>query len=225
MLTLEDVWPLFRLRLVTPRLVLRPLRDQDIPAYIEAAASGVHDAPTGRTPFLAPWDESPDLVANTPRWIWETRLRSRPEAWTVAFGVWSHDGGFLGSQDVRAEAFGDLRTVGSGSWLRRSAHGQGLGTEMRAAVLFWAFDWLGAEYALTSAFDWNAPSLGVSRRLGYGPNGESRLVTRPGVVERELHLRLAKADFKRPGWELTVDGAEAAAASLGIHGERGGRSR
>lgn len=220
-MTLEDVWPLLRLRLLTPRLELRPLRDEDIPHYVEAARGGLTDpalAQSGRSALSNAWDESPDIAANSARWIWESRLRSHPAAWTLMFGIWSREGEFLGSQDVGATDFAALRTVGSGSWLRRSARGLGLGTEMRAAVLLWAFDHLGAEVAQTSAYDWNAPSIGVSRSLGYEPNGEARCEGAPGVVERELRFRLVKEAFRRPGWRLEVHGHGAAAAVLGVPG-------
>ncbi|WP_077490304.1 GNAT family N-acetyltransferase [Sinomonas mesophila] len=216
MLTLDDVWPLFRLRLATPRLALRPLRDEDLPALAEAAASGIHDP--ARTPFAAPWTDAPagELAANTARWVWGRRSELAADAWTVQFGVFAHDGALLGAQDVSAARFTDRRTIETGSWLRRDAQGRGYGAEMRAAVLLWAFDCLGAEVAETAAFDWNAASLGVSRRLGYGPNGETRHATRPGVVERELKLRLLAEDFRRPEWELEVGGGPEAATFLGI---------
>lgn len=217
---LEQLWPVFGLALRTPNLVLRPLRDDDIARYVEAAAAGIHRH--GRTPFGMPWDESPDLAANTARWIWECRLRCSPEDWVIMFGVFTHDGAFLGAQDIVAKGFPDLKTIGTGSWLRHDAQGRGLGTEMRAAVLLWAFDDLGADVATTSAWDWNASSLGVSRKLGYEPNGEARHAPRPGVVERELRLRLPAAAFRRPDWELQVEGHEAAAAFLGIPPGGGG---
>ncbi|GHG48722.1 hypothetical protein GCM10012320_16200 [Sinomonas cellulolyticus] len=147
--------------------------------------------------------------------IWECWLRSQPEDWVVMFGIFTHDGAFLGAQDVVATGFRDLRTVSTASWLRRDAQGRGLGTEMRAAALVWVFDHLGAEVATTSAWDWNAPSLGVSRKLGYRPNGEARRSPRPGVVERELRFRLPRESFRRPEWELRVEGHDAAAAFLG----------
>ena len=49
--------------------------------------------------------------------------------------------------------------------------GRGFGKEMRAAVLGFAFDGLGARVAETEAFLDNGPSNGVSRSLGYEPNG------------------------------------------------------
>ncbi|MBT8162985.1 MULTISPECIES: GNAT family N-acetyltransferase [Arthrobacter] len=216
MTTLEDVWPLFQLCLTTPRLVLRPVRDEDIPAYIEAAASGIHDPE--RTPFAVPWtDAAPEILpGNLARWIWQQRNECAPADWNIIFGVWTHEGNFLGTQCIGAKDFGTLRTVETGSWLRRSVQRRGFGHEMRAAVLLWAFDWLGAECALTGAVDWNGGSLGVSRRLGYVPNGEKRVTTRPGVVERELLLRLSPHDFRRPDWTLTIEGANETAAFLGL---------
>ena len=41
---LVDVWPVFGLRLFTPRLELRVARDDDIPGLAEAAIRGIHDA-------------------------------------------------------------------------------------------------------------------------------------------------------------------------------------
>lgn len=49
---LERIWPLFGLRLTTPRLELRPLRDDDLPGLVDAALSGVHDP--ARMPFGVP---------------------------------------------------------------------------------------------------------------------------------------------------------------------------
>ena len=57
---------------------------------------------------------------------------------------------------------------------------------MRAAVLGFAFDGLGAQVAETSAFLDNAASNGVSRALGYEENGFGSLAPRgcrPGHPE------------------------------------------
>lgn len=213
-MTLEEIWPLLGLRLTTPRLELRPLADADIPHYVAAAASGIHDhAP--RTPFGTPWDEAPDMAVRSARWIWQSRLRADRDDWVVMLGVWA-DGALIGAQDVVARRFPAERTIETGSWLRRDAQGRGYGTEMRLAALLWAFDSLGAEVAETTAYDWNAASLGVSRALGYQPNGESRHSPRDGVVERELDLRLTADALRRPEWTLGVEGGEAAARFLGL---------
>ncbi|GAB4099049.1 GNAT family N-acetyltransferase [Sinomonas halotolerans] len=132
MLTLNDVWPLFGLRLGTPRLVLRPLRDDDLPALAEAVLSGIHDP--ARMPFAVPWTGAPpgELAANTARWVWGRRSEVGADAWTVQFGIFAHDGAMLGAQDISASRFADRRTVETGSWLRRDEQGRGYGLEARA---------------------------------------------------------------------------------------------
>ena len=54
-------WPLFDLRIRTPRLELRLPSDDDLLALMALARSGVHDP--GETPFLVPWDELPSLAS------------------------------------------------------------------------------------------------------------------------------------------------------------------
>jgi RimJ/RimL family protein N-acetyltransferase len=89
----------------------------------------------------------------------------------------------IGSQSVHADRFSVIRTIDTGSWLGRPYQGRGLGTEMRAAVLAFAFDGLGAEVAESAAFPDNAASNRVSRKLGYEENGRGRLA--PEGVARE----------------------------------------
>ena len=212
MTTLSSVWPLFDLRLTTPRLELRPITDQDIPAAVDAARSGIHD--NGRNPFSTPWTALPEqeLGPNMARWYWRCRAECTPESWTLLLGIW-HDGGFVGCQDVGAKDFASLRTVTTGSWLRQSVQGRGLGKEMRAAVALYAFDWLGADVAESEAAIWNEASLGVSRSLGYELNGTTRK-TWGTEVKTVQHVRLTPEKFNRPDWTLQVQGHEAAARFL-----------
>jgi len=85
--------------------------------------------------------------------------------------------------------------VSTGSWLGRHYQGQGIGTQMRAAVLVLAFEGLGARHAVSAAFGDNAASLGVSRKLGYRDDGTEWHVVRgrPAMVRR---LRLTRADWQ-----------------------------
>jgi RimJ/RimL family protein N-acetyltransferase len=214
MTTLSSFWPLFDLRLATPRLELRPITDGDIPSAVAAARSGIHHA--GRNPFSTPWAELPaeDLGPNMARWYWKCRAECTPESWTLLLGIW-RGAEFLGCQDVGAKDFATLRTVSTGSWLKQSAQGQGLGKEMRAAVALYAFDWLGADAAESEAAAWNEASLGVSRSLGYELNGTTREAWGT-KVETVQHVRLTPETFKRPDWTLHVEGREAAAAFLKV---------
>ncbi len=213
MTSLADIWPIFSLRLSTPRLELRPLRDEDIARYVDAALSGIH-APEVM-PFSYPWtDASPeDLARNTAEHIWRTRLASRPGDWTIAFGIW-YEGELVGCQDMAAKSFAVLRTVTTGSWLKQAVQGQGLGREMRTAVALYAFDHLGALAADSDAASWNAASLGVSSHTGYVPNGTYLSEARPGETVQMQRLLLTPQTFRRPDWTLEVEGHDAVARFL-----------
>ena len=93
--------------------------------------------------------------------------------------------------------------------------GRGFGKEMRAAVALYAFDWLGAEVAESEAAAWNQQSLGVSRSLGYELNGITRASWGGKAVDVQK-VRLTPATFKRPDWQLKVEGHEATAKYLGL---------
>ncbi|BCW35272.1 hypothetical protein StoSoilA2_13280 [Arthrobacter sp. StoSoilA2] len=214
MTTLTEIWPPFGLTLTTPRLTLRPVLDADIPAAVAAARSGVHEP--GKSPFSTPWAELPDdeLAPNMAQWYWRCRAGFTPDSWTLLLGVW-HNDDFLGVQDIGAKNFKTLKTVGTGSWLKQSAQGQGLGKEMRAAVVSYAFDYLKAEVAESEAAVWNKQSLGVSLSLGYELNG----LVRDGwgdKVEEVQRVRLTPETFIRPNWTLKVHGHEAFSQYIAI---------
>lgn len=214
MTTLTEIWPPFGLTLTTPRLTLRPVLDADIPAAVAAARSGVHEP--GKSPFSTPWAELPDdeLAPNMAQWYWRCRAGFTPDSWTLLLGVW-HNDDFLGVQDIGAKNFKTLKTVGTGSWLKQSAQGQGFGKEMRAAVVSYAFDYLKAEVAESEAAIWNKQSLGVSLSLGYELNG----LVRDGwgdKVEEVQRVRLTPENFNRPNWTLKVHGHEGLANYLGL---------
>ena len=101
----------------------------------------------------------------------------------------------VGAADVGATGFGVLRSAHTGSWLGRAHQGRGLGRELREAALHLVFDGLGARFATTSAFDDNEPSLGVTRSLGYRPDGPDRVVRR-GAPATVLRFRLEAGDWR-----------------------------
>ncbi len=128
--------------------------------------------------------------------------------WSLPFAV-CVDGEPLGVQDVFAKQFAVRRTVETGSWLAQRAQGRGIGTEMRAAVLHFAFAGLGAEEAQSGSFVDNPASAAVSRHNGYVPNGEE-------IVEREREAaRLLRWVLTRSTWtpfrrdDITIVGLEA----------------
>jgi RimJ/RimL family protein N-acetyltransferase len=185
-------WPLAGLRLQTPDLELRWPSLDDLYALADLAAAGVHDPEV--QPFMVAWtDASPEERArSTLQYHWSRWGSWKPSDWTLELVV-LRDGVVVGTQGVGGGDFAVLREVHTGSWLGRAYQGQGIGTQMRAAVLALAFDGLGARWAVSEAFADNAASLGVSRKLGYRDDGiEWHLVRgRPALTRR---LRLAHAD-------------------------------
>ncbi|BCJ53416.1 putative succinyl-CoA transferase [Actinoplanes sp. NBRC 14428] len=201
---IADHWPLFGLRLRTPRLELRLPDLDDLARLGDVAAAGVHDPAV--MPFVVTWtDTTPEERArNTIQWQWTQWGRWSPQDWTLQLVVVA-DGQVIGTQEVGARNFAASRVVGTGSWLGLPHQGRGYGTEMRAAVLHLAFAGLGAEYATTEAFEDNAASYAVSRKLGYTDNGvEWHTVRGKRVTGRRLVLdRAAWAAARTTEVEIT----------------------
>jgi len=93
--------------------------------------------------------------------------------------------------------------------------GYGWGTEMRAAILLFAFDYLGAQRAQSTAFEDNAASRAVSRTLGYWPDG-IMVEARRGQPATVLRLVTTPERFRRPAWTLSVTGVDAVLPMLGV---------
>jgi RimJ/RimL family protein N-acetyltransferase len=194
-----QAWPLLDLRLGCRGLVLRPVTEADLPLLAAIQPDDYeHDPHAELLPGL-------DLRQNRARLCYQDYWRSvgtwSPSSWSLQFAVES-DGAVVGMQALEAEQFPVLRTVGSGSWLIQGVRGRGIGVAMRIAVLGLAFDHLGALAAVTSARTDNAPSLGVSRRVGYAENGVSLTDSAQGVVE------LSQFRLTAPGWRAAGHGAE-----------------
>lgn len=188
-------FPLFELRLVTPRLELHLPTDAELLALLESAQAGIHDPEA--SPFLHPWTDLPptELGRSFLQYHWARRGAWRAADWSLGLAVFA-DGRPIGEQALRGVGFGVRRVVETGSWLTRAAQRQGLGTEMRTAALALAFDGLGAEMALSGYLEGNVASLRVSEKLGYVPNGESVAAPR-GRPLREFRLRLERAAWER----------------------------
>ncbi|WP_406466865.1 GNAT family N-acetyltransferase [Streptomyces sp. NBC_01594] len=163
-------WPLYGLRIRTPRLELRLPDLELLDDLSTVAADGVHAPDT--MPFTVPWTDGPP--AERGRGVYQHVLGTVAN-WSVRNWVLSlavlHEGKVVGRQDLGAADFAVTGEVSTGSWLGLAHQGQGIGTEMRAAVLHLAFAGLGARTATSSAMTDNPRSLGVSRRLGYLPDG------------------------------------------------------
>ncbi len=215
MATLTEHWPLLGLRLTTPRLELRFPTDDELAEQADLAAEGVHDP--ARMPFIYPWTDLPpaDRARSVVLHHWRTRGACTPEAWSLPLAVFA-EGRVVGHQSIEGRDFAVRREVATGSWLGRRHHGGGIGTEMRAAVLHLAFAGLGAADALSGAFEDNPASFGVSRKLGYEPDGIERFVVRDHrVTERRLRLTRARWEAHRTV-PVSIDGLEPCLPLLGL---------
>lgn len=154
-------WPQHDLVLTTPSLVLRGMTETDALALSAVVPEDVEHSPrlpdvsSGQKVLLA-------YAGQIAAW--------RTEDWVLPFTV-LREGVPIGLQALEGKDFLTRRTIDSHSWLITSARGQGLGKQMRAAVLELGFGHLGAAFAVTEAWEDNYASLGVSRALGYIDNG------------------------------------------------------
>lgn len=187
---ITDHWPLFGLRVTTPRLELRIPRLEDFDALFAAIARGIHDPDF--MPFNLPWSTAPEPERSRSalQHHWRQWAEWTAEDWTLDLVVF-HEGVPVGAQDLSGRGFVTRREVSSGSWIERARQGLGLGAEMRAAVLHLAFEGLGAQWAVSSAFTDNPASLGVSRKLGYADDG---LEVHAGADGRARMLRRVRID-------------------------------
>ena len=147
---------------------------------------------------------------------WKSYGTWSPDAWRLGFVVFSH-GRLIGFQELEGNDFARLRTVDSSSFLIPEYRGRGFGKQMREAVLTLAFGPMRAEAAITAAWHDNHTSLGVSRSLGYRPNGE--LLHRRGEsTDLMIHLRLMRSDWLAQGRgdQVKISGFEACWPLFGL---------
>ncbi|MFE6762035.1 GNAT family N-acetyltransferase [Streptomyces sp. NPDC057689] len=202
-----DAWPLYGLRIRTPRLELR-LPDLELLDELAAVGAGGVHAPDAM-PFTVPWTDCPP--AERGRAVFQHVLSTiagwSADDWCLSLAV-LHEGRVVGRQDLMAKHFAVTGQVETGSWLGLAHQGRGIGTEMRDAVLHFAFAGLGAATAVSAAMLDNPRSLGVSRRLGYQPNGLSVAALRgePVTLQR---LRLERGHWEEHRRaEVTVEGLD-----------------
>ena len=197
-------WPLRHLVLRTPRLELRPDDDAGLDELAAVAYGGVH--PPEEMPFGEAWTDADPryLGRGILQYYWGERAALAPQRWSVHFLV-RLDGRVIGTQKLAAGDFAITREVHTGSWIGLRHQGQGIGTEMRAAVVLFAFDHLGAQLARSAANAENPRSLGVSRRLGYRRDGTETVVRR-GRRTEDVRLVVTPPTLVRPPWTLEVAG-------------------
>ena len=182
--------PLTRLRLRTPRLELRLPTRAEARRLFAVAEAGIHDP--GVMPFEVPWTDDLDEAAFV-------AYSTASTAGSIRFVAFL-DGEPIGVQGLEVHP----EWVATGSWLGAAYQGGGLGTEMRAAVLTYAFDHRDAAVARSGAIQGNPQSLGVSRKLGYEVVG-AHVVSPRGEPLEHTDVELRRERFRSPV-PVTVDG-------------------
>jgi len=207
-------WPLFDLRLRTPRLELRLPTDDELLALMPVARAGILEE--GQVFFAFAWHEvpSPAFEREFLQYWWRHRGTWRPSEWSLGLAVFL-DGRPIGIQSIAGRDFAVRRTVATGSWLGKPYQGQGYGTEMRAAVLTLAFEGLGALCAESGYFPGNRASSGVSGKLGYVENGEE-VVSVAGKRHVEQRLRLTPETWQRDLVPVTIEGLDPCLPLFGV---------
>jgi RimJ/RimL family protein N-acetyltransferase len=205
-MTTDRYWPLFDLRLVVDDLVLRPMTEADLPALADLLPDDLEQDPAATTYELPDRRRLRGVVVH--QGYWHALGTWSVQHWRLNFVV-LRGGELVGNQELEGTDFPLLRTVDTSSMLVPAVRGLGVGKAMRSAVLSLAFGPMEARSAITSAWHDNHASLGVSRALGYRPNGEE-LHARDDGADVMVHLRMTREDWQatsRPEVAITGWGA------------------
>jgi RimJ/RimL family protein N-acetyltransferase len=214
----HPTWPLFDLGVTVEGLSLDPLREADLAEVADRLPDDIELDPAATR--FAGLDEPAQRAVVVRQAYWRSMGTWTTTAWRLTFVV-RRDAEILGVQELEGNDFPTLRTVDTSSHLIPAQRGRGVGQQMRRAVLGLAFDHLGAEAAITSAWSDNAASLGVSRALGYQPNGAHRQ-RRGSGVDTMVHLRLPRDAWLGAGRGAGVEivGLEPCLPFFGLDRER-----
>ena len=212
----HPIWPLFDLRIRTPRLEVRYANDELCAELALLAARGIHDPEF--MPFAMPWSDvaSPELERNALQYQWRARAETTANHWNLNFAT-IIDGTVIGTTSLITDNFPILRQFETGSWLGREFQGKGFGKEMRIASLQLGFAGFFADFATTGAYADNGPSLGVTNSLGYSEAGRRRVVRRSAAAEM-VGFQMTRAHWQRHVYrdDIELFGVEAVRELLAI---------
>ncbi len=188
-LGVAHTYPPLNVEVRPPRLTLAGASDELLERLVPLVRAGVAVA----EPW--PFDDPMSFYADSPerewQWLrgtWAGRARVSPDSWRLYFAVLV-DGEPVGMQDLIGKNFTRFGTVSSFSWLAPGSRGQGLGKEMRAAILHLAFAGLGAREAGSDAFVDNEASNRVSS------------AGRPAATARNYQRRPGLPGADPPRWQ------------------------
>ncbi len=188
-------WPLFDLRIRTPRLELRLPRDDDLYALIDAFQSGVHDPAT--MPFLVPWTDtpSPRREREALQWWWSQRAGWKPEAWnlTLCCVVDGRSSACRTSTPTTSPPAG--WSPPARGW-RSPTRGKASARRCALRCCTWPSSVWERRAPRPGPSTTTQPSLAVTRALGYQPNGDM-VKMRRGVPHTCLEFVMDRDGFDR----------------------------
>lgn len=213
MVTIAQAFPLFQLKIISEDVLLRLPRDEEIISLAAKAYDNIlsHKAehflsgPTGK------WSSPEEAQISMLRFHWLCRALLNPDDWRLVFFIYPLGSSEpVGCMDLNSKDFHKTRTVKTGSWILKDFQGQGLGLASRRAAVQFAFDDLGANFAVSYNSPDNEASNHISEKLGY----QRGVVEQRGGREQQSWL-LNREDFTDFA-DLAVIGLKQSWPSLGV---------
>lgn len=176
-----------------PRVVLRPLEVSDFDRW--------RDVRERSREWLEPWEPLPDPTGPDPATDAEA-FRARCGAWerqrhfdtAYGYGMFLHDGVFIGEVSLGSVQRGPFQSAFVGYWVDAEHAGQGYAPEGVAVILRHGFEELGLHRIEAAIVPRNAASRRVMDKLG---------LREESLAERFLQIRGVWEDHVR--YAITID--------------------
>lgn len=190
------------LRLVGPRVVLRPLTVDDWPAWREVRIKS--------RDWLEVWEPRPEPGSADPVRDREA-FRARCSAWerqrhfdsAYGFGMFLHEGEFVGEVSLGNVQRGPFQMGFVGYWVDESHAGEGLVPEGVVLVVRYAFEKLELHRLEAAIVPRNYASRRVAEKLGLREEGLSqRFLQIRGVYEDHVRYAITAEEWKQRRGEL-----------------------
>ncbi len=154
--------------LETPRLLLRPFRETDIPAIVRL----LQDPDIAKTTLNVPY---PYAEKDARNWL-EIQQQERRQGTGYTFAiVLREDGEFVGAIDIRPDMRHKKAEIGY--WIGKRYWGQGYATEAARAIIRYGFESLGLNRIYATHFAENPASGRVMQKAGMQYEGLMRAAT------------------------------------------------
>lgn len=185
-----------------PRVVLRPLKASDFKAWSTVRQRS--------RDWLEPWEPLPDPGIPDAAHDLEA-FRARCGAWerqrhfdsAYGFGIFLHDGTFVGEVSLGSVQRGPFQSAFAGYWVDEAMAGQGLVPEGMVLLLRYAFEDLGLHRVEVAIVPRNRASRRVAEKLGLREEGVALgFLQIRGVWEDHVRYAITAEEWADRGAEL-----------------------